>query len=448
MLKTKRILSLVLTLCMLTGLCLGGAASAAGSSAENAAPAGGYLLTGITGGEGTDLEIVSRVVDLGACFYLFLEADGSGCMRFMEAEIPLSWDDGGIVIAPQGKITKNIVLPCDRDADAASIRTALYTMDFRALTDEELKDYEVNGPGSLGGMVGAIVQGLLAKLGGSPVDSLLSALALGSLPVDTEEPIPDGDFTDGTVSGTVNGLDYTILGAAHVQDPEAGDLIAFYFDATNTTDELRALWTEGFDASQNGEFLECVFEAEDVPEAFYVNFNFVPGRTIRAAALFAFDPAGGKVSFRISSYQDKGSTLFYYADPEALTGAPETPFAFDSDPSLPGMFKDLPEATENVSFEDVEFFTCEDGSSAMRYFVRFPNDSEEDANYMYHYCDAYQDGVELARIWDDPDTVGSEEEHIRAGAVRLRTGSPVMIVVTEETYSGEAPVAAKVVEVG
>ena len=48
MMKTKRILSLVLTLCMLTGLCLGGAASAAGNSAKDAAPAGGYLLTGIT----------------------------------------------------------------------------------------------------------------------------------------------------------------------------------------------------------------------------------------------------------------------------------------------------------------------------------------------------------------------------------------------------------------
>ena len=124
------------------------------------------------------------------------------------------------------------------------------------------------------------------------------------------------------------------------------------------------------------------------------------------------------------------------------------PFAFDGDPSLPEMFMDLPEETANVSFEGVEFFTCEDGENAMRYFVRFPNDSEDDADYMYHYCDAYQDGVELARIWDDPDTVGNEEEHIRAGAVRLRTGSPVMIVVTEETYAGEAPAAAKVFEIG
>ena len=448
MMKTKRILSLVLTLAVLMGLCVCGAASAAGGAAEATAPGGAYLLTGITGGEGTDLEIVSRAVDLGARFYLFLEADGSGCMRFLEAEIPLTWYDGGIVIAPQGKITGNIVLPCGRDADAASIRTALYTMDFRALTDEELKDYEVNGPGSLGGMVGAIVQSLLAKLGGSPVDSLLSALALGSLQPDEVVPIPDGDVTEGTVSGTVNGLDYTILGAAHVEDPEAGDLIAFYFDATNGTDELRALWTEDFDASQNGEFLECVFEAEDVPEAFYVNFDFVPGRTIRAAALFAFDPEGGKVGFRISSHSDRDSTLCYYADPGALSGAPETPFAFDGDPSLPEMFMDLPEETANVSFEGVEFFTCEDGENAMRYFVRFPNDSEDDADYMYHYCDAYQDGVELARIWDDPDTVGNEEEHIRAGAVRLRTGSPVMIVVTEETYAGEAPAAAKVFEIG
>ena len=72
MMKLKRILSLVLTLSLLMGICVCGAASAAGP----ADPAGGYLLTGVTGGEGSDLEIISRAVELGARFYLFLEEDG------------------------------------------------------------------------------------------------------------------------------------------------------------------------------------------------------------------------------------------------------------------------------------------------------------------------------------------------------------------------------------
>ena len=51
-------------------------------------------------------------------------------------------------------------------------------------------------------------------------------------------------------------------------------------------------------------------------------------------------------------------------------------------------------------------------------------------------------------VRDDPDTVDSEEDHIRAGAVRLRTGSPVIIVVYEETNTDTDIVAAKVFEVG
>ena len=445
MMKMKRTLSLVLTLSMLLALCVCGTASAAGT--ETAVdPAGGYILTGITGGEGSDLEIISRVVDLGARFFLFLNDDGSGFMRFMDAEIPLSWDGNGIVIAPQGKLTKDVVLPCVYDADSVSIRTLVYTMDFRALTDAELADYRANGPGSLGGMLGAIVQGLLGKLGDTLGDSLLFSLALGALQPDVQESIPDGAVTKGTVSGTVNGMDYTILGAEHVEDAEAGDLIVFYYDATNRNDEIGALWYETFEASQDGEFLEEVFSSDAVPEAFNTNFDFVPGRTLRAASMFAYDPEGGKVSFRISSDYDEENTLCYYADPQALSGAPETPFAFDADPSIPEIFADLPEGTENIIFEDVEFFTNGDGENAMRYFIRYPNDSEEGEDYLFHYSDVFQDGIQLSPIWDDPDTVSNPEEHIKARAVILRTESPVVIVVTEDGDTGEAPAAAKVIE--
>lgn len=462
----KKILAVILVLSMLMALCACGAASATSSAGmepveveaapeptpeptpkstpEPYDPSGGYKLTGMTGGKGNDLEIVKRVVDMGANFYLFLEDDGNGFMRFMEAEVPLNWKADTITIPPRGKITKDVVLPAVFDEGTVSIRTLAYTMDFRALTDAELADYEANGSGSLSGMAGAIVQGLLGKMGADNVESLLVSLAMGSLGPDEAVPIPDGDFTAGTVSGTVHDLEYTILGAEHRQDAEAGDVIVFYFDVTNSTDELRALWYENYEASQCGEFLECVYALDDVPETMNVNFEFVPGRTIRCAAAFEFDPAGSKVSFRLSSAYDSDSTLCYYADPQSLSGAPAEPFKFDDDPAIPAMFKGLPEKTENVCFEEPEFFTAEDGSRAMRYFIRVPNDSEDSNDYMYHYCAAFQDGVELAGIWDDPGTVSDPENHIRADAVRLRTGSPVIIVVTEETASGESVVAAKV----
>ena len=464
----KKILAVILALCMLSALCACAGGTAAGSvktveaeptpeptpepspepTPEPYDPTGGYKLTGMTGGEGSDLEIVKRVVDMGVNLFLFLEADGSGSMRFMEAEIPLSWDNSSITIPPQGRSTKEVVLPCAYSEDGSvSIRTLAYTLSFRALTDAERADYEANGSGSLGGMVGAVVQTLLGKMGGDTVESLLMSLAMGSLGPDEAAPIPDGDFTVGTVSGTVHDLAYTILGAEHRQDAGAGDVIVFYFDVTNSTDELRALWFESYEASQGGEFLECVYALDDVPETMNVNFEFVPGRTIRCAAAFEFDPAGGKVSFRLSSAYDGENTLCYYADPQALSGAPAVPFRFDDDPSIPAMFIDLPERTENVSFEAPEFFTAGDGSRAMRYFIRVPNDSEDSSDYLYHYCTAFQDGVELAGIWDDPGTVSDPENHIRAYAVRLRTDSPVIIVVTEETDSGEICVAAKVFNV-
>ena len=251
----KRLMAILLAMSMLLALCACGAENPA--AADDAAPAetgsvsepvqepapepapeptpeptpepydasGAYRLTGITGGEGSDLEIVRRAVEMGMSFFLFFEEDGTGCMRFIEAEIPLNWDDETIIIPPIGNSTKAIYLPCSCEEGSVNIRTLAYTMDFRALTDDELADYRANGPGSLSGMAGAIVQGLLNSMGGDMVEDLIFSLALGSLGPSETAAIPDGEFTAGTVSSTVHDLEFTILGADHVQDPEAGDVI-------------------------------------------------------------------------------------------------------------------------------------------------------------------------------------------------------------------------------
>ena len=37
----------------------------------------------------------------------------------------------------QGKVTKDVVLPCAYEEGGVSIQTLIYTMNFRALTEEE-----------------------------------------------------------------------------------------------------------------------------------------------------------------------------------------------------------------------------------------------------------------------------------------------------------------------
>ncbi len=242
----KKILSVFLTLCLLLALAPCGVLAA-----EPETPAGGYLLTGIAGGAGSDLEIVSAVLDLGVDFYLILGGDGSGCMRFMEAEIPLNWDDDSLIIPPTGQSPKTLELPYTFADGSLTVSTLAYSMNFRAMTDAELADYEANGSKSISGMVGALVQSLLAGMDSDLVDSLVLSLALGTM--DTEsEPVPEGEPSKEPVTGTVSGVEFTVLGAAQMQDEEAGDMIVFYFDAANVSDEIKAVWYYNMEACQGG----------------------------------------------------------------------------------------------------------------------------------------------------------------------------------------------------
>ena len=142
---------------------------------------GGYKLTNVSGGAGSNLDIVSAVVDMGAVYYLFLNEDGTGSMNFLEAEIPLSWDDSSIII--QAKRQDNnpnpIRIPFTFEGGVLEMSTRAYSMDFSPLTDEEQAEYDANGTGSLEGMVGKVVQKLIGGMDGGLVSGLLFDLALG-----------------------------------------------------------------------------------------------------------------------------------------------------------------------------------------------------------------------------------------------------------------------------
>jgi len=450
----KKLLSFILALAMAFSItvCSGTAAvHAEGKTApETDSPAGSYKLAELDCGSGSSLEIVSSIVELGVNFYLILREDGTGCMDFLEKKVPAEWDEDGILLRPEktNGVVEPVRIPFTVDNGCLKMTTAAYSLSFTALTAEEQADYEANGAGTPVGLAGRVVQSLLGRLDGDLIEGLLFDLMLGTMQ-DEPEPIPEGKPTRGTVSGEVFGMEFTVLGAESVRY-DGADFIVIFFDETNRSDDPRAGWIYDMEAAQDGEFLEMSWDLDSiVPEHFNVNYDLWPGRSIRCAAVFPFDPDEGVVGFRISSYKDENAVL-YYADPQKLSGVPEEPFSFDADPSIPAELEELPQETEHVRIEFVESFKDEEGFDALRFTYRFLDDAVD-----YHYIEAFQDGIECqwvrnaaaADAGSDSEETEDDPECLREFSCRLRTGSPVVFVVFEEGEDGKTiPEAAMIVE--
>ena len=423
----KKRIAILLALCMLLSAAACATLEATPTDGAETAPiAEAYRLAGIGGGEGTYLEVVSRALGLGVNFYLILREDGTGCMQFLDAEIPLSRGEDSLTILPAGSFERELTLPCERGEGTLAIRTAAYAMDFVSLTGEELGSYESNGSGSTLDLVPALAKSLLGDTGADVLDTLLLALTVGSAG-DDREPIPESDPSVGPVSGTVHEMEFTVLGADLVRDGEKGDVLVFYYDVLNATDEFRALWYESTEASQNGAFLESVFELDSVPELSITDLVFVPGKVLRAASAFRFDPESGMVGFRIRSSRHVGE-LLYYVDPAAPSGAPE-PFGPDGSAGNPAEWESLPQETESVRIDGAERFKDPEGVDLIRFTFTYLNGAWEDYDLLLD-ANAFQDGIELPYVWENGDEVPDEgDEHKCAYTCRLRSDSPVAFVL-------------------
>ena len=441
----KKILSILLALTMLLSVtALTGTTAAAADNKEPVNPVGVYKLAELNSGSGSNLAIISSIVNMGVDFFLTVREDGTGSMEFLEAKVPLEWDNDRIVFrAGKGDaFPGQVKVPYICENDTLTITTQAYSMKFRATSEEERADYEANGAGSLVGLAGRVAQNLIRRMDGGLVEGLLFDLALGMLDSKEPEPIPEGEPSNESGAGTVKGMEFTVLGADSVQY-KGVDYIVLFFDAANRSDRLLAVWTYELEAMQNGEFLEVSWDLDSViPESFNVNYDVYPGRSIRCAAVFTYDPDGGTVGFRIRNDWSEDS-LLYYADPNDLSGAPAEPFAFDADPSIPAELEKLPHETEHVRIEKAEFFKDE-GGEAVQFSYRYLG-LTEDETYQY-ICVALQDGIGLNWIWDATGPEENAEENpecLRTYACRLRTGSPVVLVVYKEgEENAKNPVAA------
>ena len=448
----KKFLKLLLAMCMLFFMTACNASSGAATdepddtaeeTADEDTPAGSYKLTGLDIGIGENVEFISSIIDMGVNYYLFINEDGSGSMNFLEAEIPLKWDDDSITLT---KIPSTPVdIPYTYANGFLELNTRAYSMEFSALTNKEQADYDTNGSGSLESIISVAVQDLSEILGGDLEEILYYLLDDSEIPDYENDPIPEGKPTAGTVSGVVDGLEYTILGADHVQEG-GSQYIVFYFDVTNISNDFRGAIDSWFDGAQDGAFLEVPWSFNSIPELNNKNYNLTPGRTIRCAYAYEFDPDGGVVGFRVSSFVEDG-TVLYYADPKNLTGAPES-FDFKEGYTMPDEYAALPGETDYVRIENGQVYTSKGGEKLARFDFRYlDNPSGEDKPLS---CIALQDGIELHVNWSeatDFETEDTSAERLRIYPCELRTDSPVIFLVYEELEDGFAYEAAWILEV-
>lgn len=422
------------------------------SEPEAVSPVGGYLLADIAGGNGSSLELVSKIINMGVSFYLILDEDGTGCMSFIGMDIPLNWDADNIIL-PTSEENNPTIIPYSFNENSLKMSTSAYALSFNKLTDEELADYKENGSGTLGGLLGSMVMSLIGGLDSDFVSDLFFALAMGM--ESEKEPIPDGEPSEAPATGVVNGMDFTIPGTRQLENSEM-PIIVFFIDVTNHTDDVVRGGDAVFDAAQDGSFLEQEFPSEQLPELYNTTYKIAPGRTLRLVAAFGYNPNGGVVGFRIGFY-DEDSVLYYYADPQNLIGAPEEPFAYDADPSIPAFVEGLPEADESIWFENVDFFKDSDGDDAIRFYFKLKNNHDEPIGFGYeHTFSAYQDGISMRVIYgiEDVEAEGNldveiepGEEILLARSLKPRTGSPVVFVIYRDTADDSVPVVAKITEV-
>ena len=325
-------------------------------------------------------------------------------------------------------------------------------------TDEKISDEKDSGTqgskdsslNALTGKLTSLAKNLIGSVDTDTVSSLIMSVAQDTMGSD-RTPIPEGKPTEGSVKGEVDDLKYNILGAKHIEDEEEGDIIVFYYDITNNSDTIRDTWEGNYEASQNGSFLDTVWMEDNMPEAPLADLSFAPGKTNRGCTAFAYDPKGGVVSFRISSYTGD-STVIYYADPEDLSGAPG-PFVLELDPSTPEFLKGLPEKSGDVSIEEAEFFKDEEGDPCVRFYFNFQNKSKDESlSFGYdHGCYAMQDGFAIDWNWATVDEENNPWKDVEPGgkilcakSFKLRTDSPVTFVIQSNGDEGAYAIAKTV----
>lgn len=408
----KKTVSIFLTLLLLLSLCACGSkdkdapasAPAASTSEPASAPAptpapapadtaeGTYKLTDIISDGQSQFE---ELASLGLTYYLILEQGGTGYIEMFGEKIPVSWTDT--------KLTDSEGL--DAAFTYANGTVTVDTEDgsavFTRLTEEELAYFQEHGSGSLEDVFGSLGEG------------------------ETFEN-----------SGDIGDFHAAFLGAEGIQNDDGEPAIRIWYEVTNNSLIVcpSPLWLT---VTQGDADLDMTYLYEDVPESGYSNLALAPGRTIRCAALYNYDPQGDIITASLSEFF--GDSVVSTFDPTALPGAPTDTFAIEPDPTAAEFMRSVPQTGEGVEILGVEKDVDWNDEPVVVVRLRFTNTGDE-ANSFFSMFNVYalQDGYGLemgsvlsddAAISENPYADVEPGESIECAYVfELRGESPVAVV--------------------
>lgn len=359
--------------------------------------------------------------------FLVLEEDGTGIMDMFGVQTSFTWDENGITVEDE-ETGASSTISMSRDGADVILEQEGEGMIFSPLTEDEIADYLENGSGSL--------------------EDFFSFPTFD---------YPEGEPTEGPVSGTIGDAYVTILSAEQFVDDDGDDAVRFWYEYTNQSDELSsATHALFFDSWQDGEDLAYSWVYNNsVPEDDYGYLQVIPGKTIRCTETKKFNPEGGIVGFRIYDLWDDSSAVYYYADPAAMPGAPADEFAIEVTGEMPDFLEDLETGNDDVMLDSFEIVPDSDGNDLIRIYFTFTNNTGEETNCMMKYSiKLFQDGIELESGYPDDyvdedfnyyEDIPDGESIDCAECYLIRSDSPVAVIIinddTEEMIGGYADLA-------
>lgn len=280
-----------------------------GETAAETGIVGVYKLTGMVSDseeDGEEDDPLAAMEAMGLKAFLAVQADGTAVLEMFGEQLPMKWDGSYFFDAEEDEDAAEADTDEEDEPLAYTYADGVLTMisdgdgsmTFTKLTEEELADYQENGSGS--------------------IEDLLNNLDLSSFLPD----IPDGEPSDGPVSGEIDGCPVSVVGTDSFE--EGGkNYIRFHIDFTNGKEETDSAFMVLYvNAVQDGEVLAGSFVEENaIPEDDGIWEDLEPGQYVRVTEIYEFNPDGGTVGIRLAD-EDGEDEIFYYADPQNLTGIP------------------------------------------------------------------------------------------------------------------------------
>lgn len=226
-------------------------------------------------------------------------------------------------------------------------------------------------------------------------------------PVGTTAPADGGEATEPTEpqgfevqTKTCGNFEISVLGAERILGRSDVPAIRIYYQYTNNASyTAKAINDLDTGVTQNGETIDTVFAADDIPEDYYKELYVRPGATIRCTTVRELADETSPVTFTVGDYVTKESIEVEF-DLANLPGAPAEAFEITpmTDPqSLAGLAAEgTLDEKYAVKITGVEKTEDRSGNPALVVHYSYTNNSDEALRFISAVkAKVFQDGIQL-----------------------------------------------------